>query len=177
MCQCPGGIRLPGAGLTARAQGHLTFAAVAAAAVAVDQFVKWLVITLVPLYDRVIVIPGFFNVVHYQNPGGAFGLFAQKNSLLLTTAFIVVTIAALGIILYLYLKTPSDQPWLAFGLSLVFGGAAGNLIDRLRFGQVIDFLDVYIGSWHWPAFNIADSAITIGMIIFGWYVLFKKMSD
>jgi signal peptidase II len=64
---------------------------------------------------------------------------------------------------------------LAVGLSFIFGGAVGNLIDRLRYGQVIDFLDVHAGAWHWPAFNVADSAITIGMIIFAWHILFKKL--
>jgi signal peptidase II len=88
--------------------------------------------------------------------------------------FILVTLAALGLILYLYVQTPPEQPLLAAGLSLVLAGAAGNLIDRLRYGQVIDFLDVYFRTWHWPAFNVADSAITVGMIIFAWHVFFKK---
>lgn len=170
-----GPIRAAGAGLITGIRRHCLFAASAVAVAAADQVVKWIIVTRVPLYDRITVVPGFFNIVHYQNPGGAFGLFAERNGLFLTMAFVLITIAALGLIVYLYSKTPPHQQLLALGLSFISGGAAGNLIDRLRYGQVIDFLDLHAGSWHWPAFNIADSAITIGMIIFGWYVLFKKM--
>ena len=70
---------------------------------------------------------------------------------------------AFGLILYFYKKTPSSQPFLATGFALIFGGAIGNLIDRVRFGNVVDFLDFYLGNYHWPAFNVADSAITCGM--------------
>ena len=153
---------------------HGLFAALTAFVIAADQASKFAVISLVPLYERIAVVPGFFNIVHYRNPGGAFGLFSDNAGLWMAGIFILVTLAALGLILYLYVQTPPEQPVLAAGLSLVLAGAAGNLIDRLRYGQVIDFLDVYFRTWHWPAFNVADSAITVGMIIFAWHVFFKK---
>lgn len=157
-----------------RAKRHGLFAALAALVIAADQVSKFVVVSLMPLYERITVVPGFFNIVHYRNPGGAFGLFADNAGLWMAGVFILVTLAALGLILYLYVQTPQEQPVLAAGLSLVLAGAVGNLIDRLRYGQVIDFLDVYVRTWHWPAFNVADSAITIGMIIFAWHVFFKK---
>jgi signal peptidase II len=75
----------------------------------------------------------------------------------------------------LYKKTPHSHKLLAFGFALIFGGAVGNLIDRVRFGSVVDFLDVYLGRFHWPAFNIADSAITVGIMIFLFHLLRKEM--
>jgi signal peptidase II len=81
------------------------------------------------------------------------------------------------VIFLLYKNTPKTHSLLAAGFALIFGGAAGNLIDRIRFGKVVDFLDFYIGNLHWPAFNIADSAITIGIAIFIFHILFKKMPE
>lgn len=140
-----------------------------------DQLVKWMILAGLSLYESMVVIPGFLNIVHFQNPGGAFGMFAANNGFLLTAFFAAVTIGALGLIVYLYGKTPANQPVLTAGLALVFGGAAGNLIDRIRFGKVVDFIDVHAGAWHWPAFNLADSAITAGMCIFAFYVVFRKI--
>jgi signal peptidase II len=77
----------------------------------------------------------------------------------------------------LYKKTPATHPLLASGFALIFGGAIGNLIDRVRFGKVIDFLDFFIGNLHWPAFNIADSAISVGITIFAVHLVLKKMPD
>ena len=154
---------------------HGLFAAMAALVLGLDQATKWAIVAHVPLFERITVVPGLFNIVHYRNPGGAFGLFADQSGLFLAGFFICVTIGALGLILYLYAKTPPHQPVLAAGLALVFAGALGNLADRLQHGQVVDFLDVHAGSWHWPAFNLADSAITIGMLIFAWHVFFKKL--
>lgn len=154
---------------------HYLFLFAAAGVIAADQALKWVVLNLLPLHEKIAVVPGFLNIVHYRNPGGAFGLFSAQSGLLTAVLFIGVTIAALGFIIYLYFRTPADGQVLAAGLALVFGGAAGNLIDRLRFGNVVDFIDLYVGNYHWPAFNLADSAITLGMIIFAWHVIFKKM--
>jgi signal peptidase II len=81
----------------------------------------------------------------------------------------------MGLVLYLYKNTPSEYPVLSAGFALIFGGALGNMIDRIRLGEVIDFIDLYIAHMHWPAFNIADSAISIGMVIFGFYIVFRKV--
>ena len=84
---------------------------------------------------------------------------------------------AIGLILYFYVHTPKTHLFLSLALALVFGGAVGNLIDRFRFGKVVDFLDVYVYDLHWPAFNVADSAITVGIVIFIYHLVLKKMPD
>jgi signal peptidase II len=84
---------------------------------------------------------------------------------------------AMGLIAYFYRNTPKSYPYLGAALAMIFGGAVGNLIDRLRFGEVIDFLDVYVGAYHWPAFNVADSAITVGITIFIFHVVLGKMPE
>ena len=86
-------------------------------------------------------------------------------------------VLTMGLILYLYVGIPETHPMLANGLSLIFGGAVGNLIDRVRMGKVIDFLDVYVGDLHWPAFNVADSAICVGVGIFMFHILFNRMPE
>lgn len=143
--------------------------------VILDQATKWLVSSSLSYYEEVKVIPGFFNLIYIHNPGGAFGVFAQNQGNLHTILFILIAFAAMGLVLYLYKNTPPEYPVLSVGFALIFGGALGNLIDRIRLGEVIDFLDVYIGHMHWPAFNVADSAITVGMVIFGFYILFRKV--
>ena len=94
----------------------------------------------------------------------------------LLMVLLLVGSSFVGLIFYFYIKTPQSQAWLAAGFALIFGGAIGNLIDRVRFGVVIDFLDFYLHKYHWPAFNIADSAISAGIIIFLYYLVFKKAS-
>lgn len=154
---------------------HFLFITASAAVLAADQAAKWVILHLVPLHETIAVIPGFLNVVHFRNPGGAFGLFAAQSGFTLGMIFFIVTLVALGLIIYLYKQTPAGERLLAAGLAFVFGGALGNLIDRLRFGNVVDFIDVYVRDYHWPAFNIADSAITLGIVIFAFYVIFRKM--
>jgi signal peptidase II len=89
--------------------------------------------------------------------------------------WLAVSCVALVIIFYLYVRIPRGKPWLDAGLAMTFGGVVGNLIDRLRFGEVVDFLDFHIGTLHWPAFNVADSSISIGFGIFCFYLLFRKI--
>lgn len=153
----------------------MKLACVSAIVIIADQLSKWIIAKKIVFYGVVEVIPGFFNLVHIHNTGGAFGIFAGHHNTLQSALFILVAIGAICLILYLYKNTPSQYPILSFGFELIFGGATGNLIDRIRFGRVTDFMDVYIGDLHWPAFNIADSAITVGMIIFAFYILFRKM--
>jgi signal peptidase II len=142
---------------------------------ALDQATKWLITRHLPFYSEKTIVSGFFNLIHIHNAGGAFGIFAKNSGGLQSMAFIGIAVAAMGLILYLYKKIPDHYPVLAVGLALIFGGASGNLIDRLRIGRVIDFIDFYIGSLHWPAFNVADAAITVGMGIFAFYILFRKI--
>jgi signal peptidase II len=142
-----------------------------------DQLTKFLVLNHLALGQTISAIPGVFNLTHVQNPGGAFGLMADLSPGLRTLIFLFISSLAVGLIFYFYIKTPPSQAWLAAGFALIFGGAIGNLIDRIRFGVVIDFLDFYIHKYHWPAFNIADSAISAGILIFLYHLVFKKIPD
>jgi signal peptidase II len=145
--------------------------------VVVDQITKLLILKYLPFHRNIAIIAGFFDIVHINNPGGAFGLLANLSPQWRTLIFLFISSLAVGLIFYFYIKTPQSHPWLAAGFALIFGGAIGNLIDRLRFGFVIDFLDFYIAKHHWPAFNIADSAITVGLAIFVIHILLKKIPD
>ncbi len=117
-------------------------------------------------YDSLEVIPGLFNLTYLTNTGAAFSLLAGSPALWRQVFFIGVAVAALAVIGILYRKLARDNRWYGVSLALIAGGAAGNLIDRIRQGAVIDFLDFYLGHHHWPAFNLADSAITVGVGIF-----------
>jgi signal peptidase II len=140
-----------------------------------DQITKFLILKNIPLFHSTIVIPGFFNITHILNPGGAFGFMAHQDSSLRNSLFLLASSIAICFIYYFYRNISKTQPLLASGIALIFGGAIGNLIDRIRFGQVVDFLDFYIGSYHWPAFNVADSAITVGIAVFVFHLLFRKL--
>jgi signal peptidase II len=128
-----------------------------------DQWTKSIVVQKLPLYQRVEVIQGFFHLTHVRNTGGAFGIFGGEKGGLGSILFVVVSLVAIGAIVFLFLKIKENEKTLAFSFSLILSGAAGNLIDRLRYGEVVDFLDFHLAGYHWPAFNVADSAICIGI--------------
>lgn len=150
---------------------------IAGLVVLLDQATKAMVMAWLPLYHSIPIIPGFFNLTHISNPGGAFGFLAYRSPWVRHTVFLVVSSLAVILIFYFYRKTPASYRWLSAGLALILGGAAGNLIDRFRFGDVVDFLDFFIGNWHWPAFNIADSAVTIGIGIVVVHILFNRIPE
>ena len=156
---------------------YIYLALVAAVVVIADQITKVAILHNLPLYHSVTVIPGFFDITHIQNPGGAFGFLADSSPAVRRLVFLFVSMMALGLIFWFYIKTPFTHRFLATGFAMIFGGAAGNLIDRIRFGKVVDFLDVYIGSYHWPAFNVADSSIVVGIGIFLFHLVFNKMPE
>lgn len=131
----------------------------------VDQVTKWATERYMVLHETIPIIPGFFNLTHVRNTGAAFGLFAGQPSFFRTIFFLTVTLLALGLLGWMYATTPPTQRWTRSGLVLIMGGALGNLIDRLRYGEVVDFLDIYIKNAHWPAFNVADSCITVGVTV------------
>lgn len=145
--------------------------------VLLDQVTKYLIKINVGLYERVVVIRHFFDITHILNPGGAFGFFAASSPEVRKFIFLFVSSAVALLIVWFYQKIARQFVFLSFGLALIFGGAVGNLIDRFMYGKVVDFLDFYIGKHHWPAFNIADSAITIGMGILLYHILFNKIPD
>ena len=146
--------------------------------VLLDQLTKFAIIKQLTLYDVIPIIPNFFNIVYVENPGGAFGFLASHSAEVRFFMFLIVSCLAVCFVLYFYWKIPSDTcPWLETALAMIFGGAIGNLIDRFRFGTVIDFLDFYVNSWHWPAFNVADSAISIGTTILIFHVILNKIPE
>lgn len=127
-----------------------------------DQITKHIVQVSIP-HERVIaVIPGFFNLIHTENSGIAFSLFAGASSPWKIVLMIGVSVALLITVVVVALKSRELSRVTGVGLALVIGGASSNLLDRIRFGQVVDFLDVYYRSYHWPTFNVADSAIVVG---------------
>jgi len=150
---------------------------VAGLVVLMDQITKALILNNLPLYNSITVVPGFFDITHIHNPGGAFGFLANQGAGLRKMVFLFVSLLAVCLIFWFYKKTPATHRSLATGFAMIFGGAIGNLLDRVRFGKVVDFLDFYIGNLHWPAFNIADSAITVGIGIFILHIVFKKLPE
>lgn len=128
-----------------------------------DQWTKHLVQEKLLLQQRIEVVPGFFNLVHVRNTGGAFGIFGGVRGGLGSLLFIVVSVIAIGSIVFFFVKIREEERTLFVSLSLILSGAIGNLIDRIHYGEVVDFLDFHLRSYHWPAFNIADSSICIGI--------------
>lgn len=136
--------------------------AIAAAVFALDRFTKILIKRNFSFWDTFAVIPGFFNIVHTENTGAAFSLFAGARSGWRTFLLVALSTAALAIIGVLLWRTQGGSRSTRLGLALILGGALGNVYDRLVHGAVTDFLELYYRSFSWPAFNVADSAITIG---------------
>ena len=133
---------------------------------ALDQLSKWLIVRSISPDEARVVISGFFSLVSVRNTGAAWGIFRDYN--------LVLTVISLVTVLALYLFRHSfrlSRPGSRVALGLIAGGITGNLIDRIRVGSVIDFLSFYIGQYHWPAFNVADSSICVGValyIILSW---------
>jgi signal peptidase II len=134
------------------------------AVVVLDQWSKWLVELHLPLHASHPVVAGFFHLTHVQNTGVAFGLFASGDP---RGTWLLSGLGTLALILVLgyFAAVPRENRLLLGALALVLGGAVGNLADRLAAGAVTDFLDVFVGTHHWPAFNVADSAITVGIVL------------
>lgn len=144
----------------------------ATAIILLDQLSKKIAVEHIPAWRSISVIDGFFNLVHVQNRGAAFGFLNRKDIEWQFWLFAGFTLLAVGLVLYMLknLKTVSLPALSAFGA--ILGGALGNFIDRLRFRYVIDFLDFYIGDLHWPAFNVADIAICYGVAMFALITFF-----
>jgi signal peptidase II len=136
--------------------------AAAAAVFALDRLAKWLVEMRVSFADTYTVIPGFFDIVRAQNRGVAFGLFNESTFQWRTTLLVLASLAAVVVVSVVLWKARRLDPLSLWGLALILGGAGGNLLDRILWGRVTDFLDFYIGDYHWPAFNLADSALVVG---------------
>jgi len=143
--------------------------------VAADQLTKLWVAGAMRLGESRPLIDGLLNLTHVRNRGVAFGVLSQQG--LSAHVFVLVSLAALGLILYFVHEAGERERLLLSGLSAIFAGALGNMIDRLRVGEVIDFIDLYSGSHHWPAFNVADVAITIGGLLLAVSLLRKGQAE
>ena len=150
---------------------------IAGCVVALDQMAKALVQKTIALHASIPVISGFFSLTHIHNPGGAFGFMARQGPGVRAFLFLAVSFSAILLLFYLYMKIPRNYQWLSAGLALIMGGAIGNLTDRVRFGEVVDFLDFYVGSHHWPAFNVADSAVTVGITVLLIHMVLGKLPE
>ncbi|MBI3793250.1 MAG: signal peptidase II [Nitrospinae bacterium] len=139
--------------------------------VVVDQATKELVRANVPLFTSINVIPGFFDVTHLQNKGAAFSFLSNVDSKWVGRGFSVLALLMIAFVSYLYAGLKVSDRLIKIGLTLITGGAAGNLADRLTIGSVTDFIDMYVAGHHWPPYNVADSCITVGAIIIGLDIL------
>jgi len=150
------------------------FFLIAVAVLVLDRLAKWAVATNIALHDSVPVIPGFFHLTHVENTGAAFGLFADSNVHWKAGALVLFSLIALVIVSVILWRHSHKLTTTTIGLSLILGGATGNLWDRLLNGHVVDFLDFHLGTYYWPAFNVADSAIVVGAILLVSEILFTK---
>jgi signal peptidase II len=133
--------------------------------VVLDQATKAMVRAKLPLHDSVTIIPGFLDFTHVRNTGAAFGMLNSVEFEYKALLMVLVALIALGAVASYALTLPPDQRMARFGLALILGGAVGNLIDRATAGFVVDFVDVYWRGVHFWAFNVADSAITVGVVL------------
>ncbi len=139
-----------------------------------DQITKVAVQKRFQLHESIVVIEGFFSLTYILNPGAAFGFLANQGATFRMIFFGVVSVIALILLGLFFRDTAEDDTLALMAISLLFGGAIGNMIDRVRLGEVVDFLDFYIGEHHWPAFNVADSAITVGISLMMLHIFFQK---
>ncbi|HIJ20909.1 MAG TPA: signal peptidase II, partial [Deltaproteobacteria bacterium] len=139
-----------------------------------DQLTKQIIIKSLNIYETVPVIQGFFDLVHVRNRGMAFGIMNDAKSNSGTWLLLAMSSVAIVLLLVWFFRLKDEGVFFTLSLSLILGGAVGNIIDRLRFGEVVDFLDVYVGAYHWPAFNVADAAITVGTFMIAANLLFAR---
>ncbi len=150
------------------------FGALGGLVVLLDQATKTWILATFTLHETLPVVPGWFHLTYVRNPGAAFGLFSGRAEAFRVPFFLAVTAVALVVIVVTAWRAEASRPWFLAALGLVWGGAVGNLIDRLRWGEVVDFLDVFWKTHHWPAFNVADSAISVGVVLLIAEELFGK---
>jgi len=155
----------------------IIFLVILLAGVILDQTTKILVVRELAVGEQLPVIKGFFNLVLTYNRGAAFGLFAEASIKFAWLFFIATTSLVMAVVAFLWWRLPAHQDLAAVGYSLIFTGAVGNLIDRLRLGEVVDFLDFHVGQLHWPAFNVADSLVCAGAGLLLWFIFKEEQSQ
>jgi signal peptidase II len=152
------------------------YLSIAFVVVLLDRWTKHMVAQRIPLYRNIQIIPGFFNLTHTENTGAAFSLFANSTAPWKTGLLIAFSVIALVVVSILLWRNHHAHMVTAIGLSLIMGGALGNLWDRVLRGRVVDFLLFYVKRYQWPVFNLADSAIVIGAGLLVLEILFHKSS-
>jgi signal peptidase II len=152
-----------GDGDRGRPTGTVVFSLVALGILFLDQITKLIIVRSLTLGQAIPVVPGLFNIVYVLNPGAAFGFLASLPDGVRNPFFVLISVAAAVLIVAYHARHLRSQVLPSLALGLILGGAVGNLIDRLRYGMVVDFLDFYLQRYHWPAFNVADSAISAGV--------------
>jgi signal peptidase II len=143
----------------------ITAILVAVAVIGVDRWTKLWITAALDRGEVIHVIPGLLSIVHVRNPGAAFGLLAGAASPWREFALVAISAAAVVGFAWMLNRMPRHAVAERTATAAVIGGAIGNLYDRVAYGEVVDFVDVYVGHWHWPAFNVADSAITVGIVV------------
>ena len=142
-----------------------------------DQLTKFIVDQSMPLHHSIPVIDDLFSLTYIRNTGAAFGIFAGSAAAFRLPFLIVFSLVAIGFVIVILRRLPARETGLITALAFILGGAIGNLIDRVAYGEVIDFLDFYWAGYHWPAFNVADSFITVGVAITVYYLIKAKGQD
>jgi signal peptidase II len=142
-----------------------------------DQLTKMIVDRTMALHQSIPIIDGVFSLTYVRNTGAAFGIFSGSHEAFRLPFLILVSVLALGFVVVMLKRLRDEEKGLITALSLIIGGAIGNLVDRILYGEVIDFLDFYWSHYHWPAFNVADSCITIGVLITLFYLIRAKGED
>ena len=133
--------------------------------IAADQASKWLLVRSVPLEGTREVVRGFLRLWHVRNSGAVWGFFSGHDGGVIPKVITGLAVAALLIVAWFFLSADRRQRLELAAYAFILGGALGNIVDRLRLGYVVDFLDAYVKTWHWPTFNVADSCITIGVLL------------
>jgi len=146
-------------------QGRIPYLLLVAATLVLDRWTKVLIQKRFDLNESIPVIDGFFNITYVRNTGVAFGIFSSISSPAKSVLLSVFTAFAAVVVVTYSVRSPARNRLLQVALGLILGGALGNLYDRLAYGYVVDFLEFYAGSYHWPSFNVADSAISVGVAL------------
>ena len=161
-------------------QGHTTrkyLFMIAAGVVLLDRLAKRAIVNKLPMYDSVVVIPGFFHLTHTENPGAAFDILRYSTAPWKQPLLIGLSLLAMVVVAAILWKNSHPLRPTNIGLALILGGAMGNLWDRIVSRRVVDFLDFFLGSYHWPVFNIADSAIVTGAMLLVLEILSAKSTE
>ena len=143
---------------------YFIFLTVSFAIVALDQATKLIIHTQFNLGEKKVIIPGFFNITYIKNQGGVFGLFSQSNDVIRLVLFLILPVLAFVLLVSIIHKLHINQKYQLLAFSSIFGGALGNYIDRIHFGYVVDFLDFHFRGFVWPAFNVGDICIVMGVV-------------